>query len=148
MFRIPKFKLQLVREGSDLYETKQISCSSDAAKIVYGNLKDKDRECIVALLLDVKNKVIGTNLVSMGSLTASVGHPREIFKAAILANAACIILGHNHPSGDTHPSRDDDSFTKEIEQAGRFLQIPLLDHIIVGYSEYSYYSYKEEKRLK
>jgi len=77
----------------------QFRCSADAARMLATYLADVDREHFVVLMLDQKNHVIGIHTVSMGSLTASIVHPREVFKAAILANAATILCGHNHPSG-------------------------------------------------
>src|SRR5437899_11123120 len=83
-------------------------------------------------MLDQKNKVIGINTVSMGSLTASVVHPREVFKIAILANCASIILGHNHPSSDPTPSKEDRALTARLVEAGKLLGISVIDHVIIG----------------
>lgn len=91
-----------------------------------------DRENFVVLLLDTKNKVIGINTVSIGTLNSSLVHPREVFKPAILASAAALILAHNHPSGDPKPSREDIEVTKRLIEAGGLLGIQVLDHIIVG----------------
>jgi DNA repair protein RadC len=93
---------------------------------------DADREHFVVVLLDRKNQVIGMNTVSIGSLTASIVHPRETFKAAILSNAAAIICGHNHPSGDPQPSQEDRVLTARLVEAGKLLGISVLDHIILG----------------
>ncbi len=76
--------------------------------------------------------MIGINTVSIGSLTGSVVHPREVFKPAILANAASIICGHNHPSGDLEPSNEDRAITKRLVASGRLLGIDVLDHLIIG----------------
>ena len=134
MKRIPNFKIQLVRDGSSLYSTNAISCPEDAAEIAAKFFEDMatDREAFAVMLLDTKNRVIGINVVSIGSLSASVVHPREVFKAACLANAANIILTHNHPSGDPAPSKEDISITSRLVQAGRLMDIPVLDHIIIG----------------
>ena len=91
-----------------------------------------DREMFVVLMLDTRHHVIGYNVVSMGSVKTSVVHPREVFKAAILANASTIILIHNHPSGDPHPSPQDREVTRVIAKAGKVLDIPVLDHVIIG----------------
>src|SRR5262249_30719327 len=96
--------------------------------------------------LDQKNRLTGLHTVSMGSLTASVVHPREVYKAAILAQAAAIICGHNHPSGDVHPSREDRALTTRLYQAGKLLGINLLDHIIVG-EDGTYFSFADEGLL-
>ena len=134
MKRIPNLKIQLVRDGSSLYNTNAISCPEDAAEIASKFFEDmsSDREIFAVMLLNTKNHVIGINVVSIGSLSASVVHPREVFKAACLANAANIILTHNHPSGDPAPSKEDISITSRLVQAGRLMDIPVLDHIIIG----------------
>lgn len=134
MKRIPNFKIQLVRDGSSLYNTNTISCPEDAAEIAAAHFEElaTDREVFAVLFLNTKNKVIGIHDVSVGSLTASVVHPREVFKAACLANAASIILTHNHPSGDPAPSKEDINITARLVQAGRLMDIPVLDHIIIG----------------
>jgi len=95
------------------------------------------------VLLDRKNKVIGLNTVSVGSLTASICHPREVFKAAILANAAAVILGHNHPSGDPQPSQEDRVLTARLAAAGQLLGIEVLDHIIVGDGTEHFFSFAD-----
>ena len=134
MTRIPNFKIQLVRDGSSLYSTNTISCPEDAAEIAAKFFEDmsSDREIFAVMLLNTKNRVIGINVVSVGSLTASVVHPREVFKAACLANATNIILTHNHPSGGPAPSKEDINITARLVQAGRLMDIPVLDHIIIG----------------
>jgi len=100
----------------------------------------------VVLLLSQKNRVIGIHTVSIGSLTASVVQPRETFKAAILANAAAIICGHNHPSGDCQPSKEDRAITQRLKEAGALLGIHLLDHVIVG-GDGKYFSFADENML-
>ena len=105
-----------------------------------------DREHFVLLMLDQKNHVIGIHTVSMGSLTASIVHPREVYKAAILANAAAIVCGHNHPSGDTVPSQEDRAMTQRLVNAGTLLGINVVDHIIIG-REGRYFSFADEGLL-
>ena len=85
----------------------------------------------VAILLDGK-KVIGFNVVSLGSLTAALVHPREVFKPAILANAANLILAHNHPSGDPEPAAEDRAITERLRHAADLLGITVLDHVVIG----------------
>lgn len=132
MNRIASYHVELVREGSNLYESKEITSPDIASEILYKYLKGADRENFVILLLDTKKHVIGINTVSIGSLSVSVVTPREVFKTAILTNAAAIILGHNHPSGDTSPSREDIAVTKRLVKAGKIMGIKVLDHIIIG----------------
>ena len=107
-----------------------------------------DREIFAVMLLNTKNRVIGINVVSVGSLTASVVHPREVFKAACLANATNIILTHNHPSGDPAPSKEDISITSRLVQAGRLMDIPVLDHIIIGDNTGRSMSFKASDLIK
>ena len=105
-----------------------------------------DREHFVVCMLDQKNHVIGIHTVSMGSLTASIVHPREVFKAAILANAATILCGHNHPSGDPQPSQEDRAITQRLAEAGKLLGINVVDHIIIGAAG-RYFSFADEGLL-
>jgi DNA repair protein RadC len=102
----------------------------------------------VVLLLSPKNNVIGVNTVSVGSLTASVVHPRECFKPAILSNAAAIILAHNHPSGQPRPSQEDRVLTVRLVAAGKLLGISVLDHVIIGDGTSAYFSFADEGLLQ
>jgi DNA repair protein RadC len=110
-------------------------------------LADVDREHFVVVLLNRKNQVIGVNTVAVGSLTAAVVHPREVLKPAVLANAAAIILVHNHPSGDPSPSTEDQQLTTRLVQAGRILGITVLDHVIIGDGTERFYSFADAGRL-
>ena len=98
-YSIPAYRVALIRETGLPWERPQLRSSKDVAALFRTYLGDTDREHFLVAMLDQKNRVIGLNVVSMGSLTASVVHPRECFKPAILCNAAAIICGHNHPSG-------------------------------------------------
>lgn len=115
-------------------------CEPENVYQVMRFLEKADREMLYALHLDAKNRIIAMELVSMGSLTNSVIHPREVFKGAILNNSASVILVHNHPSGDTKPSKDDLKITEGIIKAGEMLGIPVIDHIVIG--DGKYYSVK------
>ncbi|MCH7549138.1 MAG: hypothetical protein IH969_06340 [Candidatus Krumholzibacteriota bacterium] len=95
-------------------------------------MKDFDREHFYAILLNTKNVVLSVELVSIGSLNASIVHPREILKPAIANSADSIILVHNHPTGDPDPSREDIEFTKRFAKCGELIGIELLDHVIIG----------------
>jgi DNA repair protein RadC len=143
---IPIYKVTLVREGRLPCYEQRIRSAAVASTILHTYLADVDREHFVILLLDQKNQVIGINTVSMGSLTASVVHPRECFKPAILSNAASLICGHNHPSGDCQPSREDRALTTRLVEAGKLLGIAVLDHIIIG-GEGQYFSFADEGLL-
>lgn len=93
---------------------------------------DPDKECTVVVLLDRKNRIRGWNLVSLGSLTAALMHPREVFRPAIAAAASAVIVMHQHPSGDPAPSAPDMHVTRLLREAAKTVDIQLLDHVIVG----------------
>lgn len=95
-----------------------------------------DREQFVVVLLNAKNHVLDVESVSEGTLTASLVHPREIFKSAIRRSAHAMILAHNHPSGDPSPSREDREVTQRLVSAGRLLGIEVLDHLVIGDGRY------------
>ena len=150
MVKIENVRIKLVRESAGLYCNNYISSPEDAAEIAAKFFEDMatDREVFAVMLLNTKNRVIGINVVSVGSLTASVVHPREVFKAACLANATNIILTHNHPSGDPAPSKEDISITSRLVQAGRLMDIPVLDHIIIGDNTGRSMSFKASDLIK
>lgn len=108
-------------------------------------LRHEQKECFVVTFLDAKCKMIGYQMVSTGSLTASVVHPREVYKIAIQKSAYSIIVLHNHPSGDPSPSKEDIQITERLKKVGELIGIPLLDHIIIG--DGIYRSLKEESYL-
>ena len=131
-YLIPEYKVMLVRDKKIETDTKFINSSDDANKLLQSYLNGVDREHFVVILLNRKNGIIGINTVSVGDLSSSIVHPREVFKPAIVAGAASIIVAHNHPSGDPAPSRDDINVTKRLKEAGDILGIGVLDHIIIG----------------
>jgi DNA repair protein RadC len=143
--RIPIYCVTLVREGKIPTYESRIRSSANAYSVLQEYLADTDREHFVILMLDQKNQVIGLHTVSVGSLTASIVHPRETFKAAILANAAAIICGHQHLSGDCQPSREDRAITQRLVESGKLLGINVLDHVIVG--DGRYFSFADENLL-
>lgn len=99
-------------------------------------LMQETKEMFLTLHLDGKNRIIAMDVVSIGSLNQSIVHPREVFKTALLSNAAALILIHQHPSGDPSPSSEDISITRRLKEAGEIMGIKVLDHIIVGDGEY------------
>lgn len=137
MNRINIVTVKMEKVKSMLVENKQISSPEDVFRIVNQYLDGVDREHLVLLTLDTKNKVTSINTVSIGSINTSIVHPREVFKTAILSNASSVILSHNHPSGDVTPSKEDVDITKRIKECGRILGIELLDHVIIGDDKYS-----------
>jgi DNA repair protein RadC len=132
LFKIPLYKIEMVREGAIPVERKRIGSPQDVFNTVHGFLENVDREYFLTLILNTKNNVVGANVTSIGTLNSSLVHPREVFKAAILANAAAIICVHVHPSGDPTPSPEDLEITRRLVEAGKILGIEVLDHVIIG----------------
>lgn len=112
-------------------ESFVIRSPEDAAQALMYT-KFYDQEVLTVLVLDTKNKIIAKSEMFKGTLNASIFHPREIFRFALQKGAASIIVGHNHPSGDSHPSREDIDVTKKLVTAGKYIGIECLDHIIIG----------------
>lgn len=108
-----------------------ISCPEDGAHLV-SDIKNQKKEYFVALFLNSRNQVLCRENVSIGSLNASLVHPREVFAPAIGSAAASVILAHNHPSGDPTPSREDIELTRRMVSAGEIMGIEVLDHLVIG----------------
>ena len=121
-----------------------ISSPADVERLLRGRIANLDRENFVVVLLNTKNEVIETSTVSIGTLGASLVHPREVFKPAVRASAASVILAHNHPSGKVEPSQEDREVTSRLGEAADILGIGMLDHVIVGDG---YFSMKEHGML-
>ena len=130
------------RVEQSVSRTSKVNTPSEAARYVMPYISHKKQEHFVILMLSAKSDVLGMKEISVGSLTCSIAHPREVFLPAIRASAASIIAVHNHPSGDTKPSKEDYIITRRLVEAGRILGIDVLDHIIVG--RRSYFSMQEE----
>ncbi|GGG02558.1 UPF0758 protein YsxA [Paenibacillus albidus] len=128
--------------NSRLNEPVTIRSPQDAAEILTEQLRYLQKEHFVCLFLNTKNHVLAQETLSMGSLNASIVHPREVFRAAIKCSSASIICAHNHPSGDPTPSPEDIALTKRLQQAGEIVGIDVLDHLIIGDS--SFVSLKEK----
>ena len=109
-----------------------IGSPQDVANLLMPELRYQKKETLKSVLLDAKNRVIAVRTVSIGDLTQSIATGREVFKDAVAASAASLIVAHNHPSGDPTPSTDDVTTTKRLIQAGALLGIELLDHIVIG----------------
>lgn len=144
--RINIISLKMVRESSILYDIRRLTTPSDAAGLGRQFLEDLDREQVLVCCLDNKKQPVSINVVSIGTINCSEVHPREVFKTAVLSNAASIILFHNHPSGDPEPSPEDINITERIKEAGKILGIELLDHIVIG-TEGSFCSLRERSLL-
>ena len=111
---------------------KEIRGPDDVVAFVGPKLRKEQREHFLVLLLNARHEVIGKETVSIGSLNASIVHPREVFKPAVLQSAASVVLLHNHPSGDPEPSEEDTAITKRLVQCGELLGIAVLDHVIIA----------------
>jgi len=139
---IPIYQVTLVREGTVKVYDKCLTAPKQAADLAREYIGSVDRETFIILMLNTKNYIIGINTVSIGSLSASIVHPREIFKPAMLCNSASVILSHNHPSGHPDPSQEDLQVTRRLVDAGNVLGVAIRDHIIIGAD--SYFSFKEK----
>ena len=126
-------------------EKIHLSCPQDVADFLMPRLRYAAKEQFVVILLNNKNKVIGTEVVSEGSLSSSIVHPREVYAPAILHHAAAIMVAHNHPSGDPKPSTEDTEATRVLARSGKVLGIPMIDHVIIG--DGNYYSFLENEAL-
>lgn len=148
MTNISIYELRLVKEGKEQYNAdEKITNPETAVKIVNEvfDLENKAEEEMVMMTLDTKNKATGLFRISKGTISASMVHPREIFKRAMLHNANSIMLFHNHPSGDLDPSQEDIDTTNRLADSGTLLGIKLLDHIII--SREGHLSFKGKKLL-
>ncbi len=111
----------------------------------HARLRDCEQKRFIVLMLDSRHCVLGERLISQGTLTASLVHPREVFRPALRASAAAIVVIHNHPSGDPAPSAEDREVTHRLEQAGRLIGVRVLDHVVVA--ERGYYSFRENGEI-
>lgn len=136
---------EVVRIRQEIRETKlplaKVSSPSEVVDLVNQTILDDDREVFLVLMLNTRHDVVAVHRCHTGTLNASLVAAREVFKAAILNNAAGIVVAHNHPSGHAQPSTEDIQLTTALMEVGHFLGIPLLDHVIVGWQQ-GYYSFK------
>ena len=126
---------------------KKIAVPKDIFEICTGILKaddryDRDKEHVWVFQLDNRNRIKLIELVTLGTLNSSLIHPREVFRRAVHEGSASIILAHNHPSGDSSPSEQDIEITRKLRDAGKILEIELIDHVIIGND--NFYSLKEK----
>lgn len=126
-------------------EKFKITSPEDAGNVYMEDLRYLKKEIFRIVMLNTKNVIIGTKDISLGSLNASIVHPREVFIEAIKKSSNKIILMHNHPSGDPYPSEEDIQITKRLQDAGNIIGIEVLDHVIIG--DGTYYSFKEYCRI-
>jgi len=128
-------QISLFVEPFDLMPGQALPSPTQVSRAVTENvqtLPDTLQDTLKSLLLDTKNRVLAVKTVSIGDLSSSIVHPREVYKDAVVASAASLIIAHNHPSGDPNPSGEDVSITKRLIQAGEIMGIDLLDHIVIG----------------
>lgn len=131
---------RITRTGKE--EVKAIRSPRDAADLLIEQLRYLQKEHFVCLFLNTKNHIISQETLSMGSLNASIVHPREVFRAAIKCSSASVIFAHNHPSGDPTPSSEDVALTKRLVDAGKIIGIEVLDHLVIG--DMKFVSLKEQ----
>lgn len=146
-FALDVVSVRLVKDAP-IYSEQKINSPEQAMHLVGSVLCEMDREMTCVINLKSNGVPINCTFTSMGTLNASITCPRELLKASILSNSAGIILVHNHPSGDTSPSKDDIRLTDRMQQACELIGIPLTDHIIVGTDNRQYFSFREKGELK
>ena len=133
------------RVFNDNSNSTKILSTEDVYNYIKGDIEGNKQEHFYAIYLDNKNKVLEKRLLFIGTINKSVVHPREVFKYAYLSSATSIIVVHNHPSGEVSPSKEDIEITKALVELGNINKIPIIDHVIVGAS--NYYSFNEELML-
>lgn len=148
--RISVYTVKLIRESAKIYDlkTKIVRSPDDGARAFREvfDVSAMTKEHFLLATLNTKNEIIGMHVIHIGSVNASVVHPREVFQQALLNNASSIIVAHNHPSGDPTPSREDIEVTKRLAEAGKLIGIDCLDHLVIG-DENRFVSLKEKGYL-
>ena len=139
------FELAKRMELTSDVEDFTITSPQSVVKAVRARIKDKAKEHFMLIILNTRNKVTSINNVSVGTLNASLVHPREVFRDAIRQSASSVVLAHNHPSGNETPSEEDLKITKRLVEAGKIIGIEVLDHIIIGKDGFC--SFKEKGLL-
>lgn len=139
------FELAKRLADSTMEAREVITSPQDAADLVLRELAGADKEHFMIIMLNTKHRVIGKKVISIGHLSGSLVHPREMFKEVIRRSSAAVIVVHNHPSGDPAPSQEDITVTKRLVEAGELLGIQVLDHIIIG--DNCYVSFREQGLL-
>lgn len=134
--------VQLVRQGELVFSQMNVNSPYACVDIFRKYLGEKDREHFVLICLNQKNTPTHIQTVHIGNINSAIISPREVFKVAILTNAARIVVAHNHPSGDCEPSPEDKGLTDRLAKSGDLLGIPLLDHLII--TEHDHYSFKQD----
>ena len=125
---------------------ESVNTQDKAVEYIIREFADLDREVFMILNLDTALRPINLNVVSMGTLSEAMVHPREVFKASILSNASSVICIHNHPGGDVTPSDPDIAVTNRLTECGKILGIEVADHLIIGGRDGTYFSFQESAR--
>lgn len=146
-FKLDVVSVRLVKDAP-LLSGHKITSPEEAVDVAGELMCDLDREVVCIINLKADGTPINCHFASMGAVDNAVIHPREMFKASILSNAANIILLHNHPSGSLFPSKEDCIMTDRLLSLSALLGIPLIDHIIVGGDHKEYFSFREKGILK
>lgn len=146
-YELPEVSVRLVlKETSSLYSSTPLKTPEDAVRVMGDLLREMDREmvCAVNIAMDNKLRPINYTVVSLGDISSSIVPVGSVFKSALLQNAAamCVMVLHNHPSGDATPSKEDFDVTKRLVQAGKLLSIPVIDHIVVGAYQGEMFSFR------
>jgi len=137
-YRLKTFRVQFVAEPAEFPAGSPCRSSEDVervARAIYATL-DADKEHFLLLVMNNKNRVNGFKVISTGSLTASLVHPREVWRAALHLCAAAVMFIHNHPSGDPAPSPEDQDITRRLKETGELLGIRVLDHVVLGHERF------------
>lgn len=141
---IPLVRMMMVKEKNIPYMAESVNTPKKVVDLAKKILSGADREHFLVLSVDNQIKPLAIEIVSIGTVNRALVHAREVFKHAILANATYILTIHNHTSGNCTPSLSDMELTENLAEAGRFMGIPLIDHVIVGDG---YFSFREEGML-
>lgn len=141
VYEVHSFSIRISENpvGKDLSAPEKVN---DLAREILKR-EDQEKEHFYILLLDSKNRLKSVKHISTGTLTSSLVHPREVFRPAILAGSASIVAFHNHPSGDTSPSKEDISITERLQEVGDLVGIEFLDHVIISEKDNSYRSFQD-----
>jgi DNA repair protein RadC len=140
------YRVSLVKDAGISFDQCQLCNSKQAHDIIRKLIETRgqpDREQFCVILLNAKNDMIGLNIVSTGALSSAPVHPREVLKPAILANAAALIMCHNHPSNDLQPSTEDMDITKRMVQAAGIIGIQIHEHLIISLEDERYFSFAD-----
>lgn len=146
MSKLDVVSIRLVKDAP-IMSDKPIGSPIAAVELLGKQLCEMDREVLCVINVKANGVPINCNFVSIGAVDQTLAHPRELFKSAILSNASSMLLLHNHPSGNLHPSKEDCMLTDRMLKLSELMGIPLLDHVIVGGNNESYFSFKEKEML-